>query len=62
MKEHLLSESNFNSFIFNRQHVVQKSLMTFLGLYILNYEKKNKLFDLPIADDGSVFVFCNWLR
>jgi len=31
MKEHLLLESNINSFIFNRQHVVQKSLMTFLG-------------------------------
>ncbi len=27
----LTSESHFNSFIFNRQHVVQKSLKTFLG-------------------------------
>jgi len=32
MKEDLLSEPKFNCFIFNRQHVVQKSLMTFLGL------------------------------
>jgi len=31
MKENLLPEPNFNNFIFNRQHEVQKSLMTFLG-------------------------------
>jgi len=33
MKEDLHPEPKFNCFIFNRQHVVQKSLMTFLGLF-----------------------------
>ncbi len=31
MKEDLLSKQKLNCFIFNHQHFVQKSLITFLG-------------------------------
>ncbi len=31
MNEDLTLKNNVNSFIFNRQHAVQKNLMTFLG-------------------------------